>query len=178
MPSLANTPVLVLNAAYEPISVSSAKRALKLLVKDAAEIEAHKNREVYPGIFLPSVVRLKRHKHIPYRVQVLTRKNIYLRDSYTCQYCYKKFPANELTLDHVHPQARGGKSTWANMATACVPCNRMKADRTPEEAGMVLLKRHRDVNIHTSRHILRSLGESDSTWRRYLYFENSSLQEG
>lgn len=177
MPSLANTPVLVLNASYEPISIASAKRALKLLVKDAAEMEAHRNREVYPGIFLPSVVRLKRHKHIPHRVQVLTRKNIYLRDRYECQYCYKKFAANELTLDHVQPQSRGGRSTWSNLATACVPCNRFKADRTPEEAGMVLLKKHRDVNIHTSRHILRSIGEADSTWRPYLYFENNCSQE-
>jgi 5-methylcytosine-specific restriction endonuclease McrA len=177
MPSLANTPVLVLNASYEPIQIANVKRAVKLVVKDAAEIEAHKGREIYPGIFLPTVVRLKRHKHIPHRVQVMSRKNIYLRDKYVCQYCYKKFPPSELTLDHILPQSKGGRSTWENLATCCRSDNLSKADRTPEEAGMVLLKRYRPLNIHTSRHVLRSIGENNESWRKYLFFENLTSQE-
>ena len=173
MPNAINKAVLVLSASFEPVSIRSARRALTLVCKDRAVIQEHTGREIYPGIMFPSVIRLKSYTYIPIRVQVLSRKNIMLRDRYTCQYCDKVFPASQLTMDHIMPQSRGGKDTWANLVCACQFCNRKKADRTPEEAGMMLRHRPRPASIHTSRFILKSLGQEDPKWRPYLYFDSS-----
>jgi len=162
--------VLVLNASYEPIHICGARRALSLVVKDTAHVEHHTGREVYAGIMLPSVIRLKRYRKVPNRVQVLTRKNVLMRDNNTCQYCGVVFVPSELTLDHVMPRSRGGISTWENLVAACGPCNREKADRTPEEACMPLLRRPRPVTLHTARGILRQHGHSMEAWRPYLFF--------
>ena len=177
MPSLISSPVLVLNVAYEPSQITTVKNAVKLLVKNAVEITEHKNKYLRPGIPVPSVIRLLRHVYIPHRLQVLTRKNIYLRDKYTCAYCVKRFSSSDLTLDHIQPQSRGGRGTWSNLTACCKPCNLFKANRTPEEAGMVLSKRYKPVNMHTSRHVIRAMGEDDPLWRKYLYFENTSMQQ-
>jgi 5-methylcytosine-specific restriction endonuclease McrA len=177
MPSLSSKPVLVLNSAYEPVQILSVKKVVNLLIKGRAEIIDDRGSDLYPSFRVPSVVRLRTYHNIPRRVQVLTRKNIYLRDRHTCQYCGKVFHSSELTLDHIFPESRGGKSSWTNLATCCKPCNRRKANKTPEEAGMVLLQRHRPVSIHTSKHVLRAMGENDKNWRKYLYFENTTPQE-
>lgn len=176
MPSLATTPVLQINAAYEPTSIISGKDAARLVVKGSAVVEVATGRELKPGFFLPSVIRLTRYHHIPRRINVLSRKNIYIRDRHTCLYCGKRFSAHELTLDHVMPESRGGRSTWDNLVTCCKICNRRKADKTPEEANMPLLLVPRPATIHTARHLLRSLAEHDETWRKYLYFENTTPQ--
>ena len=167
---LQKTSVLVLNASYEPISICGARRAVSLVVKEAAHIEHDAGREVYAGIMLPTVIRLKRYRKVPCRVQVLTRKNVLLRDRNTCQYCLEVLPSAELTLDHVLPRSRGGLSTWENLVAACGYCNREKADRTPEEACMPLQRRPRPVTLHTARGILRQHGEHVKDWRQYLYF--------
>ena len=168
--SLISKAVLVLNASYEPVSISSARRAITLIVKGAAHIEEHYGKEVYPGIYLPCVIRLRNYKRIPIRVSVLTRSNIYARDRYICQYCGLKFDAKRLTLDHIIPESRGGPFSWHNLVACCVPCNRKKADKTPEESGMVLLHKPRPMTIHTSRYILRLVGmEEDDRWQKYLY---------
>jgi 5-methylcytosine-specific restriction endonuclease McrA len=170
MSGLVNKAVLVLNASYEPVSISSARRALTLMVKGAAHVEEHYGREVYPGILLPCVIRLRNYKRIPIRVSVLTRKNIYARDRHICQYCGDKFDPRRLTLDHIVPESRGGPFSWSNLVACCVPCNRRKADRTPEEAGMALLHKPRPMSVHTSRYILRLVGlEEDARWAKYLY---------
>lgn len=178
MPGIQSKPVLILNAAYEAVQILTVQQVVNLLVKDKAEIVASSGREIYPGLVLPSVVRLKTYHNIPRRVQVLTRKNIYLRDRNTCQYCGKVFHNAELTLDHIHPESRGGKSSWQNLVACCKPCNRLKADKTPEEVGMPLLSRPRPTSIHTSKHVLRSMGENDPNWRKFLYYENDTPQEG
>lgn len=69
-----------------------------------------------------------------------SRENIYLRDDHSCQYCYKWYPAKELTLDHVIPVSKGGPKSWLNVVTACRACNQKKRNRTPEQAEMPLLK--------------------------------------
>jgi 5-methylcytosine-specific restriction endonuclease McrA len=170
MSELINKAVLVLNYAYEPISICSVKRALTLITKDKASIIEGYGKEVYPGIELPCVIRLKNYKFIPIRLKNLTRDNIYVRDHYTCQYCIEKFARKDLTLDHIIPESRGGAYSWHNIVTACKRCNRKKADKTPEEAGMVLLHKPRPMNIHTSRSLLRLIGLSEDTrWHQYLY---------
>lgn len=166
--------VLQINASYEPMAFCTTRRALKLIVKGKAFVEQEHERECRPGMRFPSVIRLSHQTRVPHRQQTLTRKNILLRDRHHCQYCDVKFHPSALTLDHVHPRSRGGKSTWANLVACCSPCNRRKADRTCEEAGMMLLHKPRSASIHTSRFLMRLIGVEDPLWSRYLYTESDS----
>ena len=128
--------VLVLNATFTPINICSWRRAMLLLFKEKAEsIEASK-RLINEKYILPIVIRLKNYVPIPYNGIVLTRKNVFLRDNYTCQYCGKN---GNLTIDHIMPKSRGGEDTWRNTVVSCVRCNNRKGDKTPEEAGMKLI---------------------------------------
>lgn len=169
--NLTSKPCLVLNSSYEPIQISSVRRALTLLVKGAVVVEeTHSGKEVYPGIAMPSVVRLRYHANIPFRLTVLTRKNIYARDRNTCQYCGTKHNPSTLTLDHIVPESKGGPFAWHNLVACCKNCNRKKADKTLEESGMTLLHKPRPTTVHTSRYLIRLIGlEEDEKWHRYLY---------
>ena len=135
--------VLVLNATYEPISVVSVRRAVVLLLKEKAELveaaraELHSVRETLPQ---PLVIRLVYFVRIPYRISLpVTRRTVLARDHYTCQYCGCQPLRKELTVDHVVPRSRGGRSVWDNVTTACMRCNSRKGNRTPEEASMRLM---------------------------------------
>ena len=175
MPSLdgLQKPVLVLNASYEPINVCAARRALVLVLKGVAAAEEHANPLVHSSrtaIRLPSVIRLLEYRRIPHQTRALSRKNILMRDRYTCQYCLKVLPSSELTLDHVIPRSRAGETTWENLVACCHPCNNKKGNRTPDEAGMKLARQPRPFSLHTSRHLMRLLGKSDDQWRKYLFY--------
>ena len=85
---------------------------------------------------LPKTVVLKKYVKLPDRMYRPNRRNIFLRDNYSCVYCEKQLSSEELSVDHVLPKSRGGKDTWDNLVTACKTCNCAKGDRTPEEAGM------------------------------------------
>ena len=177
MSNLIRRSVLQLNASYEPLRIISAKRALTLVCKGRAIVELPTNVQVYPGVYLPSVIRLRTYKHIPIRLQVMTRKNILLRDGNVCQYCGQKFKSDELTLDHVIPKSRGGSKSWNNLVSCCGPCNRKKDNRTPQEAGMPLLHRPLPASVHTGRSLLRSIGLSvDNAWSKYLYADSEGDQ--
>jgi len=102
--------------------------------------------------------------------QALSRKNILMRDRYTCQYCLRTPPGVELTLDHVIPRSRAGETTWENLVACCHGCNNKKGNRTPEEAGMKLARAPRPFSLHTSRHLMRLLGKGDDQWRKYLFY--------
>lgn len=175
MTSVMTTPVLVLNASYEPVNITGARRAIVLLVKGAAVVEESHERYVHIGIQLPCVIRLRQYRRVPARVQVLSRKNVLLRDGHTCQYCGENLPSYKLTLDHVIPASRGGKSRWENLVAACEPCNRRKADRTPDEAGMPLLRMPRSMTIHTSRAVMRLMGSDEEKWKKYLYYHSGEV---
>src|SRR5260221_6050410 len=130
-------PVLVLNASYEPINVCAARRALILILKGVASAEEHAPANVHSfnrSVSLPSVIRLLEYRRIPQQSRALSRKNILLRDRYTCQYCHRTLPSVELTLDHVLPRSRGGGSTWEDLVACCHPCNNRKGSRMPDEA--------------------------------------------
>jgi len=175
MPSLdrLHKPVLVLNASYEPINVCAARRALVLVLKGVASAEelshslVHSSRQVLP---MPSVIRLLEYRRIPHQTRALSRKNILMRDRYTCQYCHKILPSAELTLDHVMPRSRAGETTWENLVACCHTCNNRKGSRTPEEAGMKLARAPRPFSLHTSRHLMRLLAKSDNQWQKYLFY--------
>ena len=170
MTSAMTMPVLVLNASYEPVNITRARRALALLIKGVAVIEEAHDRYVHVGLQLPCVIRLRLYRRLPLRIQTLSRKNILTRDGHICQYCGEKFLSSELELEHVVPRARGGLSTWENLVAACRDCNGRKADRTPTEAGMKLLRQPRRVTIHTSRAFMRQTGANEEKWRKYLYY--------
>lgn len=169
------TPVLVLNASYEPINICGARRALVLVLKGIARTEEeqgitlHATRVRMP---MPSVIRLLEYRRIPHQTRALSRKNILLRDRNTCQYCGCILTAGDLTLDHVLPRSRGGLSTWENLVACCHNCNRRKGNQLLHElSDMQLAREPRPFSLHTSRHIMRMLGSSDASWRKYLYFE-------
>jgi 5-methylcytosine-specific restriction endonuclease McrA len=166
-------PVLVLNASYEPINVCAARRAIVLILKGVATAEEHSHSRVHSAFDtyrLPSVIRLIEYRRIPHQTRALSRKNILMRDRYTCQYCLHTFPSSELTLDHVIPRSRAGETSWENLVTCCHPCNNRKGSRTPEEAGMKLVRLPRPFSLHTSRHLMRLLGKGDDQWRKYLFY--------
>jgi len=88
----------------------------------------------------PRILRTVDYNNIPKRTVKLNRKNLFARDKNSCQYCGKKFSTKELNIDHVLPKSRGGRETWENLVCACLKCNNRKSNRTPEEAGMKLIK--------------------------------------
>jgi 5-methylcytosine-specific restriction endonuclease McrA len=168
------TPVLVLNASYEPINICGARRALVLVLKGVARTEEEQSSELHSArlrMAMPSVIRLLEYRRIPHQTRALSRKNILLRDRNTCQYCGVILPSAELTLDHVIPRSRGGLSTWENLVAACHSCNRRKGNHLLIELEHMKLQREpRPFTLHTSRHIMRMIGHSDSKWRKYLYY--------
>lgn len=170
------TPVLVLNASYEPINICGARRALVLVLKGVARTEEEQGVTLHAArvrMPMPSVIRLLDYRRIPHQTRALSRKNILLRDRNTCQYCACVLTASDLTLDHVLPRSRGGLSTWENLVACCHDCNRRKGNQLLHElADMQLAREPRPFSLHTSRHIMRMLGSSDASWRKYLYFED------
>jgi 5-methylcytosine-specific restriction endonuclease McrA len=119
---------------------------------------------------LPSVIRLTGYRRIPHQTRALSRKNILIRDRFTCQYCSRTLPSGELTLDHVIPRSRAGETAWENLVACCHACNNRKGSQTPEEANMRLARPPRPFSLHTSRHLMRMLAKSDEQWRKYLFY--------
>ncbi|MFC6646985.1 HNH endonuclease [Granulicella cerasi] len=172
------TPVLVLNASYEPINICGARRALVLVLKGVARTEEQQGSLLHSHrlqMQMPSVIRLLEYRRIPHQTRALSRKNILLRDRNTCQYCQVVQTSAELTLDHVLPRSRGGLSTWENLVACCKDCNRRKGNTLLHDLhDMKLLREPRPFSLHTSRHIMRMIGSADANWRKYLYFENNA----
>ncbi|MEM6841861.1 MAG: HNH endonuclease [Bacteroidota bacterium] len=131
--------VLLLNQDYQPLTICSMERAFLLVFLNKAELlteaENEEIRTVNKSFPCPAVIRLYRYVNLPYRGVVLTRQNVFKRDKFTCQYCGA---TKKLTLDHVIPRSKGGKTSWNNLVTACQPCNTRKGDRLPHEANLKL----------------------------------------
>jgi len=136
---------LLLNASYEVLSFIPERKAFKLLCKDKVEIISTWDDIVLFGqdnsIRHPSILRLKKLVRKNYFNSNFSRKALVKRDKSCCQYCSIKLTASEITIDHVLPRAQGGKTSFLNCVVCCHDCNNKKADRTPEEAKMVLLKK-------------------------------------
>ena len=130
--------VLVLNATYEPINVCTVRRAVVLLLKDKAELveqaswELHSEHATHPR---PIVIRLVDLREVPRDThrRKITRRAVFARDSWTCQYCGSR---SNLTVDHVIPRSKGGALDWENIVASCAPCNRRKGDHLPDQANM------------------------------------------
>lgn len=118
--------------------------------------------------FIPSVARLKRHIHPHKKGVKFSRINVMTRDDFQCCYCGKKLPMKELNYDHVVPRIQGGKTVWENIVTSCYPCNDRKSGRTPEQAGMRLLKRpHRPKTLPMTAPSM-AFRQVPEEWKPYL----------
>jgi 5-methylcytosine-specific restriction endonuclease McrA len=133
----------ILNSNYTHLTVVSWKRGIKLLLSEkVCVLEFYDDYEVTTGngetYKVPKVLLLKRYVKLPDRMYRPNRRNIFLRDNYSCAYCKRQLEPCELSIDHILPKSRGGKETWENLVTSCKTCNCLKGDRTPEEAGLVI----------------------------------------
>jgi 5-methylcytosine-specific restriction endonuclease McrA len=161
--------VLVLNASYEPINVCSTRRALKLIFKGAAMVEEQSERRLRTAqgsLPLPAVIRLLSYRHVPRPTSAVSRRGVLIRDGFSCQYCQTNLPPARLTLDHVVPRSRGGRSTWENLVSCCYPCNNRKGNRTPGEAHMPLVRPPKAFGA-LARH--RQAGHGNELWNKYLF---------
>jgi 5-methylcytosine-specific restriction endonuclease McrA len=169
LPDPLSASVLVLNRFYVAIHVINVRRAFGLLFRDLAEVihveegqyanydfqswreiselkarfktpEEDWIRAVNFEIQVPRVIRLLCYDRLPKQTIRFNRRNIFARDSNRCQYCGRRFPTSELSLDHVVPRSRGGDTSWENVVCSCVKCNVKKGGRTPHEAHMALIK--------------------------------------
>ena len=129
--------VLLLNQNYEPLNVCQTKRAVVLLISGKAEIVVNSRGYIHTPTAQfprPSVIRLANQVRRPRPRVSLTRRAIFRRDNFTCQYC--GIQSNHLTIDHVIPRHRGGAHVWENVVSACPACNRKKGGKTLEEVHM------------------------------------------
>lgn len=160
--------VLILNQNYEPLIICHAKKAMILLYLKKAEIlEAYdmKIHSVNKSFPYPSVIRLKNYFRRPYMEISLNRRNVIKRDRHLCQYCGKNTQA--MTVDHVVPKCFGGEDSWSNLVCACMRCNTKKGNRTPEQAGMRLLRKPKKPSqlFFIQYHI----ASPHHSWKPYLF---------
>jgi 5-methylcytosine-specific restriction endonuclease McrA len=187
-----DSPVLVLNRYWQPVATCSARRAVRLLCTSHAQVVQVDGEEQYCthdlaswvehstritdedmirgakiSLRVPRIIVLSFYERVP-RLEVrFSRRNVFLRDKYTCQYCAKTLPETQLNLDHVMPRDKGGPTTWENIVTSCFRCNTRKANKLPQEAGMhpkrkPLAPRWRPLfGLHES-------GVADESWKHFL----------
>ena len=184
--------VLVLNRSFYAVQVTSWQRALSLVYTDHASVVDQEYRtysfedwrelssliEKNPAgyvhtpsfkVAIPDVIALKFYDRLPSTEVKFTRHNIYEHYHYTCCYCGKKLPSSELNLDHVIPRSKGGKTSWDNIVTACIPCNLKKANKLPQEAGMDLrVKPARPKWQGTIPLVFRSPLKIRASWQRFI----------
>ena len=156
----------MLNATYEPLSVVSARRAICLVIAgkaDLVEADDAVVRSATLTLASPAVIRLRYVVRVPRRrVAPVSRRAIFARDNHRCQYCGNHADS----IDHVVPRSRGGRDVWDNLAAACRSCNSAKRDRTPDEAGMRLMRACHAPR--TTAWIVVGGTSVPDTWKRYL----------
>ncbi len=168
-----------MNLSYEPLKVIDWRKAITLLCLGKVEVIEEYGRDIRSvsvTIRLPSVVRLLRLVKRPKSPVRFSRRNIYARDRHRCQYCGRRFPTEDLTYDHVLPRSRGGRTEWKNIVTCCVTCNRKKGGKTPEEAGMRLVRKPSRPTWVPAVRLTLGVKQIPSTWRDYLYWNVELVQ--
>jgi 5-methylcytosine-specific restriction endonuclease McrA len=160
--------VLVLNTNYEPINVCNLQRAIGLMVSRKASLVSNGRGEIHSASLaypIPSVIRLDTMIYRPRPRVKLTRREIFRRDNYSCQYCGKR--AASLTVDHILPRHLGGREIWTNLVTACSSCNHLKGGHTLEDAKMKLLHIPKEPPASTMYIFGRHLNENQE-WMPFL----------
>jgi 5-methylcytosine-specific restriction endonuclease McrA len=156
-----DSPTLVLNRNWQPVNVATVARALVLLWNESARVVDPQDYQLYTWadwsrlqprdgdrfirsvqlrLRVPEVIVLAGYDRVPNAAVSFSRRNVFKRDHWTCQYCGVQPGGQELTIDHVVPRAQGGTSSWENCVLACIDCNKRKADRAPEQSKMKLRK--------------------------------------
>ncbi len=189
--------VLVLNKLFMAVHIISVRRAFILLCKDLAEVVSQEDgqfstydfetwrevsefrakhfrkedddwvRTASSEIQVPRVIRLLAYEKLPKQTVKFNRRNIFARDHNQCQYCGKKFPTTELSLDHIVPRSQGGQSTWENIVCACIACNVKKGGRTPKQAHMTLIRKPEKPKRSPLLNLKLTLSKYQS-WKTFL----------
>jgi len=160
--------ILVLNRLWQAVNIVGVERAFSLLLQDNAQVintgdgsfqvmnltawleysleEVPSENEAYIQtvrlkVRVPKVLLLRKYDRLPMQEVRFTRESLFERDQHRCQYCGNQLPASKLNMDHVIPRAKGGRTSWENIVTACIPCNSRKANRLPHQANMHLIKK-------------------------------------
>ena len=171
IPSYMERQVLVLNQDYRALTLCSIQKAFILIFLNKAELVARVEhmylRTVAQQFPRPSVIRLHRYANVPYKGVTLNRQNLFKRDNFECQYCGT---AKNLTIDHIIPKSKGGKSNWRNLVTACARCNSLKGDQLPEQAGMKLRQEPYKPNFTAFLHLYSN--QLHESWKTYLICKN------
>ena len=155
-------PTLVLNRNWQPIRIATVARALVMVFNGTARVVDPETFQTFTWadwsrihprdgdrfvqavtmrLKAPEVVVLNDYDRVPVNVVTFSRRNLFKRDHYVCQYCGRQAPPDELTIDHIVPRSQGGESTWENCVVACLDCNKRKGNRTPDQAGMRLRRK-------------------------------------
>lgn len=163
--------ILILNSTYEPLQFCTARRGIVMVLSGRAEqieCDGYVVRSPSTSFQLPAVIRVvKRVKRSRNKIVAFSKKNILRRDNFTCQYCGRS--NHPLTVDHVIPKSRGGKSNWTNVVVACKPCNLKKGNQTPAENGMRLTRTPVKPNFQFAHFCIPQGPESHlDIWRKYL----------
>ncbi|MBL9128224.1 MAG: HNH endonuclease [Verrucomicrobiales bacterium] len=192
MTSYLGQQVLVLNRLWQAVNVCSVRRALTLLFQGQAQVvlnhgdgtfQTYSFREwrdlsesrphpesihsISFKIRVPRVILLMVFDQLPAKEVKFTRHNIFERDKNTCQYCGRVFERKDLNLDHVVPRDRGGPTTWENIVCSCIPCNTRKGNRTPQEAGLRLVRKPRRPKWRPFLHVQLGLPAHDQ-WKHFI----------
>lgn len=165
--------VLLLDSGWQPVTIISWEKAIRLVFLEKAEIiKEYKNekiRTVSKEFSAPAIVKVNYSNRGEKNKISCSSSNIFYRDKYTCAYCGKKTQKNELTLDHIYPVSQGGKRSWKNLITACRKCNQKKGSRTPKEAGMPLLWKPKEPKWSFAFALKLSQNDPIGYWSEYIY---------
>lgn len=187
--SLLDQKTLVLNRSWHAIHVTTVRRALAMLYRDAARVVTPETFEMHdfeswaelsvhrrfgdPAVSgvrvrlrIPEVIVLNGYDGVPVRRVSFSRRNIYKRDNYTCQYCGKRYATEDLSIDHVVPRSRGGRLSWTNCVIACLTCNVRKGNRTLQEAGMRLITTPKKPDWKP--YLELTLGYRRASWDKFI----------
>lgn len=197
--AILNQDTLVLNKNWMPITITKVHRALSMVFIGHAVVldenfVTHDFKSwsdlsgsmsggkriltVTMGLLIPYVIVLTSYNKVPKRKVRLSRRNIYTRDNGTCQYCGKKPSKDEVSIDHIVPRSKGGKSTWTNLILACTPCNIKKSDKMLSESGMTLLKKP-DIPRWPMAQAIKIDSEGRGFWQKFVSdaYWNVALEE-
>ncbi len=195
MKSNLNNPVLVLNRGWQVVRVENVRHSFCKVFKELADFVDHEDYSTYnwdtwydmfrfhiddavdwPCVQVthnmklraPEIVVLTKYNRVPRCDVKMSRKNIFIRDNFRCQYTGKKLKINEGTIDHILPVSRGGKNTWENMVVSSIEVNKKKDNKTPEEAGLVLLKEPKRPSWHPIYTFNREIESYPDSWKKFI----------
>lgn len=162
--------VLVLNSDFEPLNVCHVRRALVMVYLGKADV-LHAHDSSIPAANeqhrSPSVVKLRHHVRRPLPELKLSRRTIFARDQFTCQYC--GIMSKDLTIDHVVPRRHGGPTVWENLVCSCRRCNMKKGDKWLHQTSMKLVRQPRRPKYIPYISLTKYLaGRKNEVWRDYL----------